>query len=226
MQAHRLPHARDVADRHGAGVGVRAEHAAHEKVPEAVLGPVLVDHEADQQSVLEQQPLGQRQLCDHLLHALERGAARELEHEVALRGGDHHLRADRASALGDDGPHGQAVEHDADGALLDAAAVGEQARGAVAAESGEAAEHGDAAQTLDELLDGRRMGIGDRDHERARGRRGQADELGPVMALADLGVKRRDASAGRQRHGEQRQRRARPAARGPRRSRRRRRRRR
>ncbi len=49
--------------------------------------------------------LGQRQLLDDLLHALERRAPGELEHEVALGGRDHELGADRPRALRDDGAH-------------------------------------------------------------------------------------------------------------------------
>ena len=61
-------------------------------------------------------------------------------------------------------------------------------------------------QPVDEMLDRRRVGIRDREHERALGRRRQADELGTFVTLADLGVKRRDACAGGQRCGEQRER--------------------
>ena len=107
------------------------EHAAHEEVAETVLGAVLVDHEADQEAVLEQEPLRQRELLDHLLHALERRPAGQLEHEVALGGRDHHLGPDRPRTLRDDRGHRQALQHDADGALLGAAAVREQPRGAV-----------------------------------------------------------------------------------------------
>ena len=221
VQAHRLPDARDVADGQGARVGVRAEHAAHEEVAQTVLGTVLVDHEADQEAVLEQQPIRQRELLDDLPHALQRGAARQLEHEVALRGRDHQLGADRAGALRDDRGQRQALEHDADGALLGAAAVREQARGTVTSEAREAAQHGHAAEAVDELLHRRRVGIGERDHERSRGRRRQADELGPFMALAHLRVERRDARARREASPRAAPAPGRPAARGPRRSRRR-----
>ena len=52
------------------------------------------------------------------------------------------------------------------------------------------------------------MGIGDREHERARAAARQSDELGPVVTVADLGVERRHARSGRKRHREQRERRA------------------
>ncbi len=96
------------------------------------------------------------------------GSPRELDDEVALGGRDHELRADRPGALRDDGAHGQPLEHDADGALLGAAAGREEARRAAAAESGKASEHRQASEPVDQLLDRRRVGIGDRDHDCAR----------------------------------------------------------
>jgi len=52
------------------------------------------------------------------------------------------------------------------------------------------------------------VGIGQRDDERTRGRRRQADELGPLVALAHQRVERRDQPALGERGREQRQPRA------------------
>ena len=147
VQAHGLADARDIADGERARVGVGAEHAAHEEVAErrapgrfsSTTRPISSPFSSSSRSVSGSSST----TCCTRSSA---GTAGQLDHEVALGGRDHELGADRPRALRDDGRQRQALEHDADDALLGAAAVREQARRAAAAEPREAAQHRHAAE--------------------------------------------------------------------------------
>ena len=79
VKAERLADARGAADDERAGRAVAAGDAAHEVVADAVLGPVLVDHEPAHQPARREQAVGRRQLAEHRLELLERRHARKLE---------------------------------------------------------------------------------------------------------------------------------------------------
>ena len=96
---------------------VGAEETTHEEVAGVVLGPVLVDHEPDQEPARGERLLLGGEGGDLRAQALERRLAGELVEDVALAASDHRLVSDRPAALRDDGEDGRPRDDGADGAL-------------------------------------------------------------------------------------------------------------
>src|SRR5262245_24881388 len=84
LELHGLTDLDDVTHRQRSGVLVAAEDVPDEEVAAAELVPLLVDDDAEMQSLPEQRPLLVTRRRGQLLQARERGLAAQLVHEVGV----------------------------------------------------------------------------------------------------------------------------------------------
>jgi hypothetical protein len=168
LEPDRLAHPHLLADRDRPRLAVRPDDRSHQEVPPVVLGPVLVDHQPDEDARRGELPLGLRQGGDHLAESLHRRLPRQLADHVRLRSGDRHLRPHRAGALGDAGEHLETSHPNGHRAVRVDVSVPQQHRTPGERGAGEAPEHGDVrSRALDrgqQLLRREAEWIAERDH--------------------------------------------------------------
>ena len=144
-----------------------------------VVGRVEVDREPHEQAATDHRPLVLVEADDDLTQPLERRLALELADHVPLGSGDLELRADRRRALRDARQRFDALEAQADGALLGHFVAVEQRAGAVeGSRARDTADHRHArrpvAQVGEDRVGRERVRVGHEHHPVGAGERGQA----------------------------------------------------
>jgi hypothetical protein len=192
-EAQGLADAHRLAEHERARGLVGAEETAHQEVADVVLGPVLVDHQPDQEPARGERLLLGGEGGDLGAQALERRLAGELVDAVALTAGDHRIVSDRPAALRDDSEDGRPRHDGADGALAVHCVVHDQRLRAWPASAG-----GDPAYERDPFVrlvqvrqerPGReREGIDEQRDEPGVVELGKARHCDPILRLHGRGV--------------------------------------
>jgi hypothetical protein len=192
-------------------LAVAADQVAHEEVAAPEVDPVLVDHHAQVEPLLEQHTLLVRRARGQLPQSLECRSSGERADEVLVRVGHDVRVADRPAALGDDGMDAGTREHDAHRAAVDDGVVDDQpvasrraCRGCHPADHREARPVGVESSQQPVDREGERVG---EQHERrvVSVEIAPADDRVSVGRLLEIEVQRRDVRVGQAR-GEQRER--------------------
>ncbi len=127
VELHRLADAHPLRDRQRPGGAVQAEHVAHQEIAAPEVAPVLVQHPADVQALLEQALLVLRQRFPKLFQQLHGRFAAQLENDVVLGLRDNHVLADGPAALRHDRPQShRPLQQHAGAALVAYGIVAEQ----------------------------------------------------------------------------------------------------
>src|SRR5215211_5291803 len=136
-------------------------------------------HEPDQQPALDHLELLGRERLDRLAQRHQRRPAGQLLDHVAVGGGDRELRPYRGRTLRDAREHLDAVEPDADGALVEHLLAHEEDGAVAGASGGEPAEQGDHRRRIGEEAQHR---VG-----RERRRVGEQDRAGGAVEVRHAG---------------------------------------